>query len=44
VKVNHRKMPGEVFEHHEIDYPEADFLFPEVRDKTWRDLLEGRYP
>lgn len=44
VSIDHSTVPGEVFESHLMEYPDPDFLFPEVRDKTWQDLLEKRYP
>ncbi|MFD1427656.1 hypothetical protein [Kroppenstedtia sanguinis] len=39
VSVDHPLAPKEVFTHHEIEYPNTDFLPVELRDKTWRDVV-----
>lgn len=44
VSLDHPLAPAETFVHHDITYPETDFLPKEIQDKTWEDLIEGRYP
>ncbi|QKG85642.1 hypothetical protein GXN76_15100 [Kroppenstedtia pulmonis] len=40
VSLDHPKAPQVVFEHHGIEYPSTDFLFPEIQQMTWRDIVE----
>ncbi|QKG85643.1 hypothetical protein GXN76_15105 [Kroppenstedtia pulmonis] len=40
VSLDHPKAPQVVFEHHELEYPSTDFLFPEIQQMTWRDIVE----
>ena len=40
VRVDHPLAPGEVFESHDFSYPEMDFLPKEIRDRTWKDMVE----
>ncbi|QKG85644.1 hypothetical protein GXN76_15110 [Kroppenstedtia pulmonis] len=41
VSLDHPKAPQAVFEHHELEYPSTDFLFPEIQQMTWRDIVEN---
>lgn len=43
IEIDDKLCPKEIFESHEISYPEVEWVPEELKDKTWKDFLEKRY-